>query len=119
MRVRDAWSGVAVEHVDSIGISDAPQIGDRLTVQAYVNLGSLKPADVVVEAAYGQVSEADKLSDHQLLELNVAEDLGSGRYLYSGDLHIELAGPFGYTVRVLPDHPGLASKAELGLVANA
>lgn len=119
LRVRDAWGGVAVEHVDSIGISDAPQIGDRLTVQAYVNLGSLKPSDVVVEAAYGKVSEADNLSDHQLLELSVAEDLGSGRYLYSGEMHIELAGPFGYTVRVLPNHPGLASKAELGLVANA
>nr|WP_231704489.1 alpha-glucan family phosphorylase [Arthrobacter caoxuetaonis] len=119
LKVRDGWSGVSVEHVDSIGISDAPQIGDSLTIQAYVSLGSLKPSDVVVEAAYGKVSSTDKLSDHQFLDLQVAEDLGSGRYLYSGTLHIEVAGSFGYTVRVLPEHSGLASKAELGLVANA
>ena len=28
-------------------------------------------------------------------------------------------GAFGYTVRVLPHHSGLASAPELGLVANA
>mgnify|MGYP006207422537 CR=1 FL=1 len=28
-------------------------------------------------------------------------------------------GPFGYTVRVLPQHAGLANDAELGLVVNA
>jgi starch phosphorylase len=26
-------------------------------------------------------------------------------------------GPFGYTVRVLPSHPLLASRADLGLIA--
>ena len=118
-KVRDGWSGVSVEHVDSIGISDAPQIGDSLNIQAYVNLGSLKPSDVVVEVAYGKVSETDRLSDYQFQDLSVSEDLGSGRYLYAGSIRIEQAGPFGYTARVLPEHPGLASKAELGLVVNA
>jgi starch phosphorylase len=28
-------------------------------------------------------------------------------------------GAFGYTVRVLPQHAGLASSSELGLVTNA
>ena len=35
---------------------------------------------------------------------------------YSGELELAQPGPFGYTVRVLPQHPLLASRAELGLV---
>ncbi|MFK4299810.1 hypothetical protein ABH924_004996 [Arthrobacter sp. GAS37] len=32
---------------------------------------------------------------------------------------INRSGSFGYTVRVFPKHPSLASKAELGLIVNA
>jgi hypothetical protein len=39
-----------------------------------------------------------------------------GPVRYSGDLELAQPGPFGYTVRVLPLHPLLASRAELGLV---
>jgi hypothetical protein len=48
------------------------------------------------------------------MELKVQEDLGSGRHLFSGSLVIDRSGSFGYTVRVLPRHDALASKAELG-----
>ena len=47
------------------------------------------------------------------------EDLGRGRHLFSGTLVIDRSGSFGYTVRVLPKHEALASKAELGLIVNA
>ena len=53
------------------------------------------------------------------MELKMQEDLGSGRHLFSGSLVIDRSGPFGYTVRVLPRHDALASKAELGLIVNA
>jgi starch phosphorylase len=39
-----------------------------------------------------------------------------GPVRYSGELELAQPGPFGYTVRVLPLHPLLASRAELGLV---
>ena len=35
---------------------------------------------------------------------------------YSGEVPLDRPGPFGYTVRVLPNHPLLDSRAELGLV---
>jgi len=54
-----------------------------------------------------------------MMELQVKEDLGNGRHLFSGSLVIDRSGPFGYTVRVLPRHEALASKAELGLIVNA
>ncbi|MDT0197417.1 alpha-glucan family phosphorylase [Arthrobacter sp. AB6] len=118
-KVRLAWPLVHVEHVDSVGVSEDPQIGDTLQVNAYVALHSLTPEDVSVEVAYGRAEESDTLTDITVMELKVQEDLGSGRHLFSGSLVIDRSGPFGYTVRVLPRHDALASKAELGLIVNA
>ena len=39
-----------------------------------------------------------------------------GLVRYSGEVPLDQPGPFGYTVRVLPNHPLLDSRAELGLV---
>ena len=65
------------------------------------------------------LAQDDTLADITLMELQVKEALGSGRHLFSGSLVIDRSGPFGYTVRVLPRHEALASKAELGLSVNA
>ncbi len=118
-RVREAWPQVQVEHVDSVGVSEDPQIGDDLQVNAYVALGGLPPEDVAVEVAFGRAEDSDELTDITVAELQSVEDLGKGRYLFSGTLVIDRSGSFGYTVRVLPKHEGLASKAELGLIVNA
>ncbi|NUP74284.1 MAG: DUF3417 domain-containing protein, partial [Sinomonas sp.] len=117
--VRTNWSQVHVEHIESGGLSEVPQIGDLLSVKAYLNLGVLNPTDVRVELAYGRVDESDELTDTRIAELEPVETLGNGRYLYGGNASIEHSGPFGYTVRVMPWHEALASKAELGLVVNA
>ncbi|MCY1157918.1 MAG: glycosyltransferase family 1 protein [Citricoccus sp.] len=125
-RVRAAFGQVTVEHVDSLGVSDEPQIGDELQVSAYVSLGDLQPADVCVQAVYGRVSatpagslEEDRLLDTATLELAPAEDLGNGRWQFTGSLVIDRSGAFGYSVRVLPQHELLASPAEMALVVNA
>jgi starch phosphorylase len=117
--VRTNWSQVHVEHIDSSGLSEVPQIGDRLHVNAYLNLGVLNPADVRVELAYGRVDESDELTHTHIAELEAVENLGNGRYLFDGTVSVDHSGAFGYTVRVMPQHEGLASKAELGLVVNA
>jgi starch phosphorylase len=39
--------------------------------------------------------------------------------VYEGEVVLDRAGEFGYTVRVIPRHPLLLSAAELGLVALA
>jgi len=117
--VRAAWPQIQVEHVDSVGVSEDPQIGDDLQVNAYIALHDLPPEDVAVEVAYGRAEDSDELADVTVVELTSVEDLGKGRYLFSGTLVIDRSGSFGYTIRVLPKHAGLASKAELGLIVNA
>jgi starch phosphorylase len=118
-RLRTAWPGVRIDHVDSIGASDSPQVGDRVEIRAFVSLGSLTPDEVEVQVVYGRVTPEDTLIDTHSEPLALAEVYEGGRHRYEGSLVLRRTGPFGYTVRVLPKGEHLANPAELGLVANA
>ena len=116
-RVRAGWPQVRVAHVESSGVGDAPELGQRMDVRAVVELGDLNSEDVSVEVAYGPVDEHDELHDPAYLELRRTENLGSSTWRYETAVPLERRGAFGYTVRVLPKHPALASPADLDLIA--
>ncbi|MFE6054977.1 alpha-glucan family phosphorylase [Kitasatospora sp. NPDC056446] len=117
-KVREAWPAVRVEHVEADCPAEAQELGSALALRVQVALGTLDPADVEVQVVSGRVDESDGISDACLLALKPVggPDL-DGRTRYEGSLELCRTGPFGYTVRVLPAHPRLASPAELGLVA--
>ncbi|WP_186759994.1 MULTISPECIES: alpha-glucan family phosphorylase [Arthrobacter] len=117
--VRSAWGGVHIEHVESHGLADEPQIGQSLQVRANVHLAGLSPAEVSVLVKYGKVAENDELIDTRTLAMESATDLGGGRYQFAADLLIDRSGSFGYGVQVLPRHAAMASPAELGLTTTA
>ncbi|MFJ5923476.1 alpha-glucan family phosphorylase [Kitasatospora sp. NPDC092948] len=117
--VREAWPAVRVEHVEAEGVGEAQELGATLALRVQVALGRLGPEDVEVQVVSGRVDESDRISEATTLALKPAvggPDL-EGRQRYEGYLELSRTGPFGYTVRVLPAHAGLASIAELGLVA--
>jgi len=119
-KVRAAWPSVRVEHVESSGVSDSPQVGDELTVSAYVDLGTLRPDEVRVQAVYGPTSDRDEtIRDVNVVKLKHTASYEGDRHQFSGTVTLARTGSFGYTVRVLPRHKGLVSSSELGLVANA
>ena len=113
-RVRGAWSGVRVSHVEASGIGDAPELGQRLDVRAVVGLGDLAPDVVRVQVAFGPVDENDELREPTYLDLAAQSyDEGGRVWVYEGGVPLERRGAFGYTVRVLPDHRLLAAPLEL------
>jgi starch phosphorylase len=118
-RLRGAWPGVRIDHVESIGASDSPQVGEQVELKAFVSLGVLTPDEVDVQVVYGRVTPEDSLIDTRSSSLSHTEALEGGRHRYEGSLTLRRTGPFGYTVRVLPKGDHLANPAELGLVANA
>lgn len=118
-RVREGWSGVRVDHVEAEAVAEIPQIGDDLTVTAYVQLGQLSPDDVVVEIGYGRVSESDHIHERKFGVLEQARATSEGKWAFTGSITIDRSGPFGYTVRIIPKHEFLTNKAELGLVVTA
>lgn len=118
-RVEAAWPGVHVAHVESGGVDATPQLGEELHVRAYVELGDLSPDDVKVELVHGHAREGDRLTDIRRLRLELeSHDLGAPA-TFHGRVRLDRSGSFGYTVRIVPNHPLLATPAELGLLATA
>jgi len=115
-RVRGAWPRVTVEHVETSSAADRAELGAALVVRVRVALGELAPDDVEVQVVSGRVDEEDRIADASVVPLKPAGGGEDGRWVYEGPLSLDRAGPFGYTVRILPSHPLLASPAELGLL---
>lgn len=114
-RVRDAWSQVSVTDVRlDGGPGKAVATGSEVSLSAQVELGGLDDADVLVEAILGEIDAAGEIIDAQRIPLQRAQD---GRF--AARFALTVPGEVGYTVRVTPQHPVLASRAELGLVATA
>lgn len=119
--VRAAWPDVAVDHVESVtdtAAGGSAELGATLALRARIALGGLGPDDVEVQVVAGRVDSGDAIADAQTFPLKPAggQDL-EDRWLYEGPLALDRTGPYGYTVRVLPAHPLLATSAEMGLVA--
>jgi glycogen phosphorylase len=121
-RVVRAWPQVRVEHVESEAAGQA--LGSALTIRVSVALGELTPDDVAVEVVYGRPDDADEIVAPSYATLTAeatapstpAAPAANVTVRYSGEVSLDQPGPFGYTVRVLPNHPLLDSRAELGLV---
>ncbi|MGY1842191.1 alpha-glucan family phosphorylase [Modestobacter sp. SYSU DS0875] len=117
-RMLEHWPGVRVAHVEATGVGETPEIGGGIDLRAEVELPGLTPSDVLVEAAYGRVDDADGL--HEVTTLELRHDGAEGsRHWFAGTVPLERTGAFGYTVRVLPHSELLATPAELGVVVNA
>ncbi|OSP25905.1 MULTISPECIES: glycosyltransferase family 1 protein [unclassified Streptomyces] len=117
-RVRAAWHGVAVDHVETSVTAATAELGSTLALRVRVGLGGLKPEDVEVQAVSGRVDGEDRITGATAVPLKpVGAPDAEGRWVYEGPLALDRTGPFGYTVRILPSHRLLASGAELGLVA--
>ena len=112
MRVRAAWPDVHVETVTADG-PDVADVGVQRTVTARIDLGSLTAEDVRVEVVHGSVGLNDEIDD-PITEVMAAHD---GEYRASWTC--DRAGRYGFTVRVVPDHVGIGSWAEVGTITWA
>lgn len=114
---RSGWPAIRIEHVEADGVGDAVVLGSPITVRAFVSLGDLTPDDVLVETAYGRVDADDRISRPAHAAMEPTEQYEGNRWQYRVTVTLDKNGPFGYTVRVLPRHDGLASPQEMGLQA--
>ena len=118
-RAQEAWPKIQITDVDSYGLPDTPLLGSELTLTATVQLAGLKPDEVVVQAVVGRVDASDALLDPVTVPMPHTGTADGGNEIFSTTTPLPVAGPVGYTVRVLPHHPLLAADNELGLVTLA
>ena len=65
---------------------------------------------------YGRLGDDDEIIEPSLRDPRGRRARRGPAARFSGSVELGQPGPFGYTVRVLPSHPLLASRADLGLV---
>jgi glycogen phosphorylase len=118
-RAFEAWPHIEITDVDSTGLPDTPVLGSKLTLTATVQLAGLRPDEVTVQAVVGRVDTSDALVDPVTVEMPYTGTAAGGDHVFATTTPLPVAGSVGYTVRVLPHHPMLASDAELGLVTLA
>ncbi|MBI2892654.1 MAG: alpha-glucan family phosphorylase [Deltaproteobacteria bacterium] len=114
-RVRAAWPAVQVAEVRERDGTEVA-IGGSLGVEAVVQLGGLQPSDIVVETFTGKLDGRSDLGEPDAIQMALEEDLGGGRFRYAGQIRCRATGAHAYTVRVVPYHPALSHKLEVGLV---
>jgi glycogen phosphorylase len=113
-RVREAWPSVHVEHVETEGAELS--LGSPLNIRVVAALGGLSADDVCAEVVYGRAADDDEIIDPCYVTLTPDEGDFAGAVHYTGSVELGRPGPFGYTVRLVPKHPLLAGRAELGLI---
>jgi starch phosphorylase len=118
-RAQEYWPKIQITDVDSYGLPDTPLLGSELTLTATVQLAGLRPDEVVVQAVLGRVDTGDSLVDPVTVPMQHTGTGDGGNEIFSTTAPLPVAGPVGYTVRVLPHHPLLAGDNELGLVTLA
>ncbi len=90
-------------------------LGDGITVHAWVRTDGLTPNDLSVELVYGEIK--NELATAQYSQpMSYTKREQDGSYRYDAKLQPKESGTIAYNVRVVPSHPELTEKHELGLI---
>jgi starch phosphorylase len=108
-RITESWSLVRVENVETQPFTEL-QVGNKFEARARVHLGDLTPNDVRAELYLGKVDASGELVEAEATPMQPIDPGQAGSYLFEASEVICLSsGQHGYTVRVLPDHPDVAT----------
>jgi starch phosphorylase len=119
--MRDLWPAVKVMDYKVRSSNDGQNeflVGQTVTVEAHIHLGSIKPENVRVQAYFGPVSQG-LITSATVQDLTDLDDEGSGKYIYKGEIPTSDSGAFGINIRVIPNHPDLVQDHELRLITWA
>jgi len=114
--IRKEWNQVKVSDVGSrAGEGSSVLVGDSVELSARVNLGTISPEFVRVQAYYGENVNGVALNPNTF-DLKNVEKLADGTFRYAGSIPAAESGSYGFNVRVIPTHPNLIQAHELRLI---
>jgi starch phosphorylase len=112
-KVQQAWPGLEV-YLD--GRRDGQlSLGEGIDVRAWVKVQKLMPDDLNVELVYGEEKE-EQIDAQRKIPMEYIRQEQDGSYRYEVHLKPAASGSIAYGVRVVPAHPALARKHEMGLI---
>lgn len=117
-----AWKGMMSRIWDNIRIEAQPpkvqkaMVGQEIEVVASIHLGAIDPSNVKVEICHGPLANGGGLKEFAIVPMGYSEPATDGNYSFKGCLVLNEGGNHGLGVRVIPTHPDLINKHELGLI---
>jgi len=115
-KVRQRWEEVRIESIDA-QIPEEAIVGNELPVTAQIRLGSIQADEVSVELYYGPIDARGMITTGKSTPLTCEGHNGSDEtYRYVGAIPCEYSGKYGYALRIVPHHPEMASRYNVGLV---
>ena len=90
-------------------------LGEEINVRAWVRADKLQPGDFSVEVVYGEANDDVIIPEH-VLPMEYIKKEQDGSFRYEARLKPIESGSIGYGVRVLPSHPALGGKHDMGLI---
>ena len=112
-KVKQAWSELQL-YVEGQREGQL-SLGQGIDIRAWVRSDKLQPEDFAVEMVFGEATNEKIVIQHALPMEYVKKEL-DGSYSYKLHLTPPTSGSIAYGVRVLPNHPALAGKHDLGLI---
>jgi starch phosphorylase len=109
------WGRIRVLNLKAELGDEILHAGDEIPVVAEIELGDLKPEDVIVELYHGLVNDQEMISDAHTEQMKM-QKAASTTYVYKGKIVCQNAGRYGFTLRVLPGHSALPHHFLPGLI---
>jgi glycogen phosphorylase len=114
-RIRNAWSQIRIEALDSRLPSEIP-VGESVHFHARVHIGPLAHEDLKVELYAGRLNADGEIVEPRIVEMTPTQREDDGWLYETTAIPCCGSGRHGYTARVLPNHPDLRSKFLPGLI---
>ncbi|RYG46135.1 alpha-glucan family phosphorylase [bacterium] len=113
-RVRAGWDAVKVVSVQDTA-ARSNHLGSTVEITAEIELGTVAPSDVKVEALVGKVGNSRDLGQLRTEDLALVGG-ENGRFTFKGSIECDIAGHQGYLVRVVPSHASVPVPAAFQLI---
>ncbi len=112
-RIRRGWNSLAV-YVEGPREGQI-SLGEGIDVKAWLRGDGLTSEDLSVELVYGEAKDDGIVAQHSIPMSYTKREL-DGSYRYDAKLKPDKSGSIAYNVRVVPTHPVLVEKYEMGLI---
>lgn len=110
------WKHFILKHWNEVHIVNAGvqkkeiEVGFALKVEAEIELGQLKPEDVLVQIFNGQLDTDYNIVESNIEDMACSGSVQDGIYKYEGFILCDESGLFGYSIRLMPNHPDLTDQ---------
>ena len=113
--IRNNWSSVKIESVESDIENGTCSVGDPIPVRVGVSAPGIAPEDLLVQVQHGRVQHDGWLTNRESVRLPFDEE-ENGIKFFTDSFNCSHSGNQGFTVRILPHHIDFGKIIEPGLV---